>query len=161
MRAPRYRVPLEQAAIVWVLVFLIGLTAGAVLRQQGVGNPTPTETNRPTEPAVEAMATPASSQAIGMSSGATAPRPAVPNQTTSTTVAVPSTTVLPHVATVAGSDPDKAPPTTLEPPQPSTTTSTSTTSSTTTTTTAPPQTTTTTVGCNLSACPGQPGEDAS
>jgi hypothetical protein len=48
----------------------------------------------------------------------------------------------------------KAPPTTLQPSQPSTT------SSTTTTTTSPPQTATRTIGCELSACPSQPGEDA-
>jgi hypothetical protein len=38
--APRHRMPVTQAAAIWTLVFLIGLTGGELLRQQALDDPT-------------------------------------------------------------------------------------------------------------------------
>jgi hypothetical protein len=139
-------------------VFLIGLTGGAVLRQWAVNDRTPTETNSPIEPAVEAVAAaPPTGPQAGSSSRDVPDGPTAPDQITSTSVTVPPTTAPPRFATVVAPDANKAPPATLEPSAPSTTT-TSTTA--TTTTTSPPDTTTTTMGCEPSRCPDQPGDSS-
>jgi len=51
LTARRHLVPIGQAAVVWILVFLIGLTGGAVLHQWAISDPTPAKTDSPIEPA--------------------------------------------------------------------------------------------------------------
>jgi hypothetical protein len=146
------------AAILWTLVFLIGLAGGELLRQQAIGDPTLMETRGPTEPAIEAIAAPPSRERVDSSPPATAFRPeVVPDQTSTTIAATPSTAPRPDGAIVVAPDREDTSPTTVEPSQPATTTSSS---STTTTTTSPPQTTTTTTGCDPSPCPSQSAEEA-
>jgi hypothetical protein len=48
--APPHRIPVRQAAAVWTLVFLIGLTGGELLRQQTLDDPALAATSGPTEP---------------------------------------------------------------------------------------------------------------
>jgi hypothetical protein len=95
-------------------VFLIGLTGGAVLRQWAVNDRTPTETNSPIEPAVEAVAAaPPTGPQAGSSSRDVPHGPTAPDQITSTSVTVPPTTAPPRFATVVAPDANKAPPATL------------------------------------------------
>jgi hypothetical protein len=150
-------VSLGQAAIVWALVFLIGLTGGAVLRQRVAGGPISTDTTGAIEPTVEAMADPPNDQPVGSPSRASAPGPAASHDTTSTSVAVPATTVPAQFAADTAPDIEWPPAEGVEPVTPSSTT-TSTAPSTTTTTTTPPQTTTT-MGCDPGPCQDPPGDD--
>lgn len=154
MRVPRHRMRVGDAAILWTLVFLIGLAGGELLRQQAIGDPTLMETRGPTEPAIEAIAAPPSRERVDSSPPATAFRPeVVPDQTSTTIAATPSTAPRPDGAIAVAPDHEDASPTTVE-SQPATTSTSTTSSSTTTTTTSPPQTTTTTTGCSqLASCP--------
>jgi len=80
MTAPRHRMPVRQAAAIWTLVFLIGLTGGELLRQQALGDPTLAATSGPTEPTTAATQAPSAS-------------PVAPSVTsTITTTAPPPTT---------------------------------------------------------------------
>jgi hypothetical protein len=160
MRAPSHRMRVGDAAILWTLVFLIGLAGGELLRQQAIGDPT-METMGPTEPAIEAIAAPPRREGVDPSPPATAFRPEVVPDQTGTTIATPSTAPRPDRATVVAPDREDASPTTVEPSESATPTTSTTTSSTTTTTTSPPQTTTTTtIGCDPSPCPSQSAEEA-
>jgi hypothetical protein len=161
MRVPRHRMRVGDAAILWTLVFLIGLAGGELLRQQAIGDPTLMETRDPNEPTIEALAAPPSRERVDPSPPATALRPEmVPDQTSTTIAATPSTAPSPDRATVVAPDREDASPTTVEPSESATTTTSTTSSSTTTTTTSPPQTTTTTIGCDPSPCPSQSPEEA-
>jgi hypothetical protein len=72
--------PVRQAAAIWTLVFLIGLTGGELLRQQALGDPTLAATSGPTEPTTAATQAPSAS-------------PVAPSVTsTITTTAPPPTT---------------------------------------------------------------------
>jgi hypothetical protein len=55
--------PVRQAAAIWIVVFLIGLTAGELLRQQTLDDPTLASTTGPTEPTA-AISAPASEAAV-------------------------------------------------------------------------------------------------
>jgi hypothetical protein len=81
--APRHRMRVPQAAAIWTLVFLIGLTGGELLRQQALDDPTPAATSSPIEPTT--AATPAPS--------ANAVAPSV-TPTTTTTAPPPTTTTV-------------------------------------------------------------------
>src|ERR671911_1451311 len=155
MRAPSHRMRVGDAAILWTLVFLIGLAGGELLRQQAIGDPTLMETRGPTEPAIEAIAAPPSREGVDPSPPAMAFRPeVVPDQTSTTIAATPSTSPAPDGAIVVAPDHEDASPTTVESQPATTSTSTTSSSTTTTTTTSPPQTTTTTIGCSqLASCP--------
>jgi hypothetical protein len=48
--APRHRMPVRQAAAIWTVVFLIGLTGGELLRQQTLDDPALAVTRSRTEP---------------------------------------------------------------------------------------------------------------
>jgi hypothetical protein len=55
--------PVRQAAAIWTVVFLIGLTGGELLRQQTLDNPALASTTVPTEPTA-AISAPASGAAV-------------------------------------------------------------------------------------------------
>jgi hypothetical protein len=78
--APPRRIPVGQAAAVWTLVFLIGLTGGELLRQQTLDAPALAATSGPTEPTT---ATPAR-----------APAAVAPSATSTTTSPPPTTTTI-------------------------------------------------------------------
>lgn len=80
---PRHRMPVRQAAAIWTLVFLIGLTGGELLRQQTLDDPALASTTGPTEPTA---ATPAPA------ANAVAPR--ATSTTTTTTTPPPTTTTI-------------------------------------------------------------------
>jgi hypothetical protein len=52
MTARRHRMSIRQAAVIWILVFLIGLTGGEVLRQETLDSPTLSSTRRSAVPTV-------------------------------------------------------------------------------------------------------------
>src|SRR5918995_6046022 len=111
MRAPSHRMRVGDAAILWTLVFLIGLAGGELLRQQAIGDPTLMETRGPTEPAIGAVATPPGGPRVDPSPPARASRPeVVPDQTSTTIAATPSTAPRPDgpgvscAPTAAGAD---------------------------------------------------------
>jgi hypothetical protein len=79
MTAPPNRVPIGQAAVLWVLVFLIGLTGGAVLRQGAGSNPTYADTNGTGEPAVQSMMAPPSGLRAGSFTRASVHKPVASN----------------------------------------------------------------------------------
>ena len=78
--APRHRMPVRQAAAIWTVVFLIGLTGGELLRQQTLDDPTLASTTGPTEPTA-AISAPASGAAVP-SATYTATTTTTPPQTT-------------------------------------------------------------------------------
>ena len=76
--APRHRMSVPQAAAIWILVFLIGLTGGELLRQQAVGDPTLAATSGPTEPTTAATQAPSTSPvapSVASTTTTTAPPP--------------------------------------------------------------------------------------
>jgi hypothetical protein len=81
--APPHRIPVHQAAAVWTLVFLIGLTGGELLRQQTLDDPTLAATRGPTEPTTATQAR--APTAVAPSSTTTSPP-----QTTTTIECDPS-----------------------------------------------------------------------
>jgi hypothetical protein len=86
--APPRRIPVGQAAAVWTLVFLIGLSGGELLRQQTLSDPALAATSGPTEPTT---ATPARAPtAVAPSATSTAVAPSA----TSTTTSPPQTTTM-------------------------------------------------------------------
>jgi hypothetical protein len=72
--------PVRQAAAIWILVFLIGLTGGELLRQQTLDAPALAATRGPTEPTA-AISAPASG-AVVPSATYTATTTTSPPQTT-------------------------------------------------------------------------------
>ena len=72
--------PVHQAAAVWTVVFLIGLTGGELLHQQTLDDPTLASTTGPTEPTA-AISAPASGAALP-SATYTATTTTTPPQTT-------------------------------------------------------------------------------
>jgi hypothetical protein len=78
--APRHRMPVRQAAAIWTLVFLIGLTGGELLRQQTLDDPTLASATGPNEPTA-AISAPASGAAVP-SATYTATTSTTPPQTT-------------------------------------------------------------------------------
>ena len=88
MRASCHRVSIHQAAAIWTLVFLIGLTGGELLRQQTLDPPTLAATRGPTEPTA---ATPApAANAAAPTATSTATTTTSPPQTTTTVDCDPS-----------------------------------------------------------------------
>jgi hypothetical protein len=80
--APPRRIPVGQAAAVWTLVFLIGLTGGELLRQQTLGDPAMAATSGPTN---STTATPARAPtAVAPSATSTAVAPSTTSTTTTT-----------------------------------------------------------------------------
>ena len=73
----RHRVPIHQAAAIWTLVFLIGLTGGELLRQQTIDAEAVAVTRGPTEPTAATSTpalNPAALSANSMSTTTTSPR---------------------------------------------------------------------------------------
>jgi hypothetical protein len=88
MRASRHRISIHQAAAIWTLVFLIGLTGGELLRQQTLDAPALAATRGPTEPTA---ATPApAANAAAPTATSTATTTTSPPQTTTTVECDPS-----------------------------------------------------------------------
>jgi hypothetical protein len=78
--APPRRIPVRQAAAIWTVVFLIGLTGGELLRQQTLDDAALASTTAPTEPTA---ALSASASEAGVPSGVyTATTTTTPPQTT-------------------------------------------------------------------------------
>lgn len=79
VRTSRHRMSINQAAAIWTLVFLIGLTGGELMRQQTLDAKAVAVTRGPTEPtaAMSAQADQAAaSSAISTATTATPPPPA-------------------------------------------------------------------------------------
>jgi hypothetical protein len=86
--APPHRIPVGQAAAVWTLVFLIGLTGGELLRQT-LDDPALAATSGPTEPTTATPERAPTAVAPSTTSTTTSPR-----TTTSTTTTPPKTTTM-------------------------------------------------------------------
>jgi hypothetical protein len=71
--APPRRIPVRQAAAIWTVVFLIGLTAGELLRQQTLDDPILAATRGVTEPTTT---TPRASTAVAPTTTSTITSPA-------------------------------------------------------------------------------------
>lgn len=155
-----HRVPIGEAAAVWVLVFLIGLTGGAVLRQRAAADRTSTAMNSPSEATVGPVVTPPTTHPSGSPSQATVPGSGASDHTTSTSATIPPTTAPPSLAMAVTSEPESTLRSTQGPSKSSVTTTSSTSPTTTPPATSPPQVTTTTIGCESSPCPSQLGEEA-
>ena len=93
MRASRHRISIHQAAAIWTLVFLIGLTGGELLRQKTLDAPALAATRGPTEPTAATPAPAANGAAPTVTSTATTTTS--PPQTT-TTVHCDSSACLDH-----------------------------------------------------------------
>jgi hypothetical protein len=78
--APPRRMPVRQAAAIWTVVFLIGLTGGELLRQQTLDGPALASTTGPTEPTAALSAS--ASEAAVPSGTYTATTTTTPPQTT-------------------------------------------------------------------------------
>jgi Tfp pilus assembly protein FimV len=88
MGASRHRVSIHQAAAIWTLVFLIGLTGGELLRQKALDAPTLAAARGPAEPTA---ATPApAANAAAPTATSTATTTTSPPQTTTTVHCDPS-----------------------------------------------------------------------
>ena len=81
--APRHRMPVRQAAAIWTLVFLIGLTGGELLRQQTLDAPALAVARSRTEPTA-AIPAPAFGAAV----------PSATSTTTTTTTPRTTTTTI-------------------------------------------------------------------
>jgi hypothetical protein len=81
VRTSRHRMSIHQAAAIWTLVFLIGLTGGELLRQQTLDAKAVAVTRGPTEPTAATSAPVVSAAAQSATSTATATSPP---QTTTT-----------------------------------------------------------------------------
>lgn len=88
MRASRHRISVHQAAAIWTLVFLIGLTGGELLRQQALNAPALAATRGHTEPTATTSALAANAAASTATSTATTTTS--PPQTTTTVECDPS-----------------------------------------------------------------------
>jgi hypothetical protein len=88
IRASRHRISIHQAAAIWTLVFLIGLTSGELLRQQTLDAATLTATRGPTEPTASTAAPAAN--AAAPTAASTATTTTSPPQTTTTVECDPS-----------------------------------------------------------------------
>jgi hypothetical protein len=86
--APRHRMPVRQAAAIWTVVFLIGLTGGELLRQQTLDDPTLASTTGPTEPTAATRAPAAN--AVAPSATSTSTTTPTPPATTTTIGCDPS-----------------------------------------------------------------------
>jgi hypothetical protein len=87
-RASRHRISVHQAAAIWTLVFLIGLTGGELLRQQALDAPVLAATRGPTEPTAATPA--AAAKAAAPTATSTATTTTSPPQTTTTVECDPS-----------------------------------------------------------------------
>ena len=94
VRTSRHRMSIRQAAAIWVLVFLIGLTGGELLRQQTFDAKAVAVTRGPTEPTA-ATSAPAVNQAVLSATSTTTTTS--PPQTTMTVDCEPSS-CLDHAA---------------------------------------------------------------
>jgi hypothetical protein len=73
VRTSRHRMSIHQAAAIWVLVFLIGLTGGELLRQQTLDDPALAATSGPTDLTTATPAPAANAAARSATSTTTSP----------------------------------------------------------------------------------------
>lgn len=71
--APPNRMPVRQAAAIWTLVFMIGLTGGELLRQQTLDDPALAATRGPTQPTTVTPARAPTAAALTPTSTTTSP----------------------------------------------------------------------------------------
>jgi hypothetical protein len=81
MRTSRHHMPIHQAAAIWTLVFLIGLTGGELLRQQTLDAKAVAVTRGPTEPTAATSAPAVNAAALSAASTTTTTSPPQPATT--------------------------------------------------------------------------------